>query len=67
MCFAAFLTPNMTNDAHDTNVTFAGQWLRKWLPQFLNNTYFMDNTLLMVTFDESDDYPIQNRECHSPC
>lgn len=52
----------MQNDAHDTNVTFAGQWLRSWLPQLLNNSYFMEDTLILVTFDENDDYPVANRK-----
>lgn len=60
--FAAFITPNMTNDGHDTNITYAGEWLRGWLPHLLNNSYFMNDTLLMITFDETDDYPIQNRK-----
>jgi acid phosphatase len=50
----------MTNDAHDTNVTFAGEFLRGWLPHLLNNSYFMDETLMLITFDEADDYPIPN-------
>jgi acid phosphatase len=56
----AFITPNMTNDGHDTNVTFASTWLRGFVSGLMNNTYFWDNTLLLVTFDESEHYPIQN-------
>jgi len=54
------ITPNMRNDGHDTSITYAGTWLRAWLPQLLNSTYFMNNTLFMITFDENDDYPVQN-------
>ena len=60
--FIAFITPNMTNDAHDTNVTFAGQWLRSFLPPLLNNSYFMEDTLILVTFDENEEYTIPNRK-----
>jgi acid phosphatase len=57
----AFITPNMTNDGHDTNVTFASVWLREFVSGLMNNTYFWNNTLLLLTFDESEHYPIQNR------
>ncbi|OJJ50500.1 hypothetical protein ASPZODRAFT_137660 [Penicilliopsis zonata CBS 506.65] len=58
----AFITPNMTNDAHDTNVTYATRvFLRPFVENLMNNTYFWNNTLLMLTFDESYDYPIPNR------
>lgn len=50
----------MTNDAHDTNITFAAKWLRGWLTPLLNDSYFMDETLIVITFDENDDYPIPN-------
>jgi acid phosphatase len=57
----SFITPNMTNDGHDTNVTFASVWERNWLTNLMNNTYFWDNTLILLTFDESEQYTIQNR------
>lgn len=52
----AFFTPNMTNDAHDTNMTFAGHWLRRWISPLLENEYFMNNTLILLTFDEDSTY-----------
>jgi acid phosphatase len=57
----AFVTPNMTDDGHDTNVTFASVWERNWLSDLMNNTYFWNNTLILLTFDESETYPIQNK------
>lgn len=48
----AFITPNMTNDAHDTNITFASKWERPWVEKLLNNDYFMKDTLLLLTYDE---------------
>ncbi|KAK3945500.1 hypothetical protein QBC46DRAFT_302541 [Diplogelasinospora grovesii] len=57
----SFVTPNMTNDAHDTNITFAASWARGFLEPLLNNTYFMNNTLVVLTFDENEEYPIPNR------
>jgi acid phosphatase len=57
----AFVTPNMTDDGHDTNVTFASVWERNWLTDLMNNTYFWNNTLILLTFDESEQYSIQNK------
>ncbi|KAL6251023.1 hypothetical protein RBB50_001231 [Rhinocladiella similis] len=57
----AFITPNMTNDAHDTNITFAGSWLRSWMEPLLENEYVMNNTVFLLTFDENDTYEIANK------
>lgn len=57
----AFITPNMTNDAHDTNVTFGSTWERGFVEKLRNNTDFWNNTLLLITFDETENYPISNR------
>lgn len=57
----AFITPNMTNDGHDTNITFAAKWERHWMAPLLNNIYFMNNTLVLLTFDEDDTYSKNNR------
>ncbi|KAL3478748.1 phosphoesterase family-domain-containing protein [Aspergillus californicus] len=57
----AFFTPNMTNDAHDTNITFAAKWLRSWISPLLTNDYFMNDTLVLITFDEDKTYRKTNR------
>ena len=57
----AFLTPNMTNDAHDTNITFASSWLRNFMTPLFANQYFMNDTLVLLTFDENESYGIQNK------
>ncbi|KAA8644621.1 hypothetical protein EYZ11_008000 [Aspergillus tanneri] len=57
----AFVTPNMTNDAHDTNITFAAKWERNWITPLLKNSYFMKNTLVLLTFDEDNTYSKSNR------
>ncbi|KAJ5113207.1 phosphoesterase family-domain-containing protein [Penicillium angulare] len=54
----AFITPNMTNDAHDTNITFGSEWLRGFVEGLMNSTYFWDNTLLLLTFDETETYDV---------
>lgn len=56
-----FITPNMTSDGHDTTVTVAGSWTMNFLAPLLNNTNFMNNTLVLITFDESHTYTLQNR------
>src|SRR5277367_3049379 len=50
----SFITPNMTDDGHDTNVAFAANWARNFLTPLLNNSYFMNNTLIVLTFDEDE-------------
>jgi len=56
-----FITPNMTSDGHDTSVTTAGAWTRNFLEPLLGNKNFMQNTLVLITFDENHTYTIQNR------
>jgi acid phosphatase len=51
----------MTDDGHDTNITFASTWERNWITPLLSNSYFMDNTLILLTFDEIETYPLQNK------
>ncbi|KDR66418.1 hypothetical protein GALMADRAFT_130863 [Galerina marginata CBS 339.88] len=58
----AFITPNMTNDGHDTNVTFAGKWAKGFLDPLLKNPKFNSpKTLILLTFDETEDDGAQNR------
>ncbi|KXT03633.1 hypothetical protein AC579_1593 [Pseudocercospora musae] len=57
----SFITPNMTSDGHDTTVTVAGTWCRDFLEPLLNHSYFMDRTLVLLTFDENHTYNIGNR------
>ncbi|CAF3628965.1 unnamed protein product [Rotaria sp. Silwood1] len=52
----AFYTPNINNDAHDTNLSYAGSYLQNWLNLYLNEPTFMNGTLLIVTFDEDENY-----------
>lgn len=58
----AFITPNMTNDGHDTNVTFAGTFMQSFLPPLLKNPNFnSDRTLILLTWDETGEDNEQNR------
>ncbi|KAK8090428.1 acid phosphatase [Apiospora hydei] len=56
-----FITPNMTSDAHDSDIQTAGAWTRNFLEPLLDDERFMKNTLVLVTFDENDTYQVQNR------
>ncbi|KAF9991217.1 hypothetical protein BGZ75_002845 [Mortierella antarctica] len=57
----SFYTPNMINDGHNTTVADASKWLRGFLPPLLANTTFINNTLVVLTFDETEDYKVPNR------
>jgi len=50
----------MDNDAHDTNITYAGKFLMEFLPPLLANPAFYKDTLVVITWDE-DDYTELNR------
>ncbi|KAK6530946.1 hypothetical protein TWF281_007778 [Arthrobotrys megalospora] len=56
-----FITPDQQNNGHDTSVTYAGKWLRGFLEPLLDDPHFINNTLVLVTFDENDSYSKQNR------
>jgi hypothetical protein len=55
-----FITPNMSSDGHDSSATVAGAWCASFLEPLLDNHHFMDNTLVLITWDESETYTIQN-------
>lgn len=44
-----FITPNMTNDGHDSSVIVAGNWARNFLEPLLTNEVFMNNTFIMLS------------------
>jgi amino acid transporter len=56
----AFITPNMTDDGHDTNMTFS-VWERNWITPLLNNSCFINNTIALLTFDETESYTEGNK------
>ncbi|ODA78304.1 hypothetical protein RJ55_05685 [Drechmeria coniospora] len=55
-----FITPNMTSDGHDSSITTAGEWCRSFLEPLLTDKRFMDNTLVLITWDESETYKRRN-------
>ncbi|KAH9033231.1 phosphoesterase family-domain-containing protein [Lactarius deliciosus] len=57
-----FVTPNMVNDAHDTDVTYSSAWLNYWLVPLLSNPNFNnDRTLILLTFDENENSGVNNQ------
>lgn len=57
----SIITPNMTNDGHDTTIKVAGQWSRNFLEPLLSDDYFMNNTAVLLTFDENETYSVKNK------
>jgi hypothetical protein len=54
----SYYTPNIDNDAHNTNITFGGQFLDGFLKPRL--ALFPRKTLIVVSWDE-DDYTEENK------
>ncbi|KAJ4306748.1 hypothetical protein N0V88_000115 [Collariella sp. IMI 366227] len=57
----AFLTPNMMNDGHNTSLEFSAAWSHEFLQPLLADKAFDERTLIMLTYDESEDYTQPNR------
>ncbi|KAI9475901.1 MAG: phosphoesterase family-domain-containing protein [Benjaminiella poitrasii] len=49
-----FYTPNVNNDAHDTDVDFGSNWLSKFLSSRIKHESFNKNTMFVLTFDEDE-------------
>jgi len=48
--------PNLDNDGHDTGAKYASEWFETAFSPIFSNSDFMKDTLVIATFDESDDY-----------
>jgi hypothetical protein len=48
-----FFIPNDSNNGHDTGVAYADKWYGKKFSALVDDAKFMDNTVLISTFDES--------------
>ncbi len=48
----SFISPNLLNDGHDTNVEYADNWLKSFLSPLLV-TSWAKNTVFFIVFDES--------------
>lgn len=48
-----FYVPNMKNNGHNTGVTYADKWYGQKFGGYVSNSNFMENTILISSFDES--------------
>ncbi len=48
-----FYVPDLKNDAHDTGVAYGDNWYKRKFGPYVSNAGFMNNTILISTFDES--------------
>ncbi|ORX94445.1 hypothetical protein K493DRAFT_315498 [Basidiobolus meristosporus CBS 931.73] len=55
-----YFTPNILNDAHDTDISFAANWLKKFIEPKLANAELMDEMLVVITFDERESFNSSN-------
>lgn len=49
-----FYIPNNKNNGHDTSITYADKWYEQKFSNYVSNSQFMKNTILITTFDESN-------------
>lgn len=47
-----FISPNVLNDGHNTNVSYADSWLKGWLSPLLNDSW-AQSTAFFIVYDES--------------
>jgi len=57
----AHMSPDMLNDGHNTSLSFATAWIKSFLTPLLSDPAFMSKTLILLTYDESETYPLPNR------
>jgi len=55
------LSPDILNDGHDTSLEYAANWTKSFLTPLLANDYLMNNTLILLTYDESETYSLPNK------
>lgn len=55
------ISPNLDNDGHDTSLESGANWTSNFLKPLLGNHYFMNNTLVQLTYDEAETYSSPNK------
>ncbi|CAO3647672.1 unnamed protein product [Cunninghamella echinulata] len=56
-----FFTPDLDNDAHDTNLAFASNWFQGYLEPRITKSSLNKNTMFVSTWDEARNYFIPNQ------
>jgi hypothetical protein len=59
----AFIAPNVNDDAHNGTLAAADSWLQSNIAPFINSSAFQ-NSLLILTFDESEDSDVSHGGGH---
>jgi hypothetical protein len=49
----SFITPNATNDDHNSSIPVGDAWLRSWLSPLINDSAVFSNTAFIISYDES--------------
>ena len=50
----SFYVPDLNNDGHDTSAAYANQWFSNTFGPLIQDPHFMQDMLLIATFDESE-------------
>ena len=56
-----FITPNMIHDGHNSTLSTATSWTHDFVKPLLADDAFDERTLILITYDESEDYGKPNR------
>jgi len=51
----------MLNNGHNTSPEYAANWTKAFLAPLLANEYFMNDTLILLTYEESETYSLPNK------
>lgn len=55
------MSPNMSDDGHDTGLEYGVAWSRNSINPLLQNPYFTNRTLILLTLDEAATYDEPNK------
>ncbi|KAI1417866.1 putative acid phosphatase Pho610 [Hypoxylon sp. FL1857] len=55
------MSPDMLNDGHNSTLDYATKWAHEFLFPLLSEGAFKENTLIQLTYDETEDYSQPNR------
>jgi hypothetical protein len=51
----SFITPNTTDDDHNSTIPVGDAWLKSWLSPLVNDSAIFSNTAFLISYDESGD------------
>jgi hypothetical protein len=49
----SFITPNTTDDDHNSSIPVGDAWLKSWLSPLVNDSAIFSNTAFLLSYDES--------------